>query len=106
MTSQLGLASTTGVAAVWIAALQNTAAAALTMLSPARVAMGLCAAEAKRPVGCCLSLGLTSWRGPARSGVAAFWCVGIASLKLINEYRRKWLCAGVPACRLRTARCS
>jgi lactate permease len=40
MASQVNLAASTGVAAIWIAALQNSAAAALTMLSPARVAMG------------------------------------------------------------------
>lgn len=39
MASQVGLADG-GVPAPWIAALQNTAACALTMLSPARVAMG------------------------------------------------------------------
>lgn len=46
MASQVGLAGG-GVGAPWIAALQNTAACALTMLSPARVAMG-CALAGRR----------------------------------------------------------
>ncbi|MBN8938293.1 MAG: L-lactate permease [Rhizobiales bacterium] len=40
MTSQAGIASDGRIPLAWIAAIQNTAAAALTMLSPARVAMG------------------------------------------------------------------
>jgi lactate permease len=40
MNSQVGLSIPTGLPVVWIAALQNSAAAALTMLSPARIAMG------------------------------------------------------------------
>jgi lactate permease len=40
MASQVNLPASAAVPAVWIAALQNSAAAALTMLSPARVAMG------------------------------------------------------------------
>jgi len=47
MASQVGLADDGSVPAPWIAALQNTAAAALTMLSPARVAMG-CALAGQR----------------------------------------------------------
>ncbi|MBR1217510.1 L-lactate permease [Bradyrhizobium sp. U87765 SZCCT0131] len=40
MASQVNLSTSTPVPAIWIAALQNSAAAALTMLSPARIAMG------------------------------------------------------------------
>jgi lactate permease len=40
MPSQAALASTNHISVVWVAALQNTAAAALSMLSPVRVAMG------------------------------------------------------------------
>ena len=40
MASQVNLSASAAVPAVWIAALQNSAAAALTMLSPARIAMG------------------------------------------------------------------
>ncbi len=40
MTSQVNLSAQHGVSPLWIAAIQNVAAAALTMLSPARVSMG------------------------------------------------------------------
>lgn len=40
MTSQAGLAADGRLPLLWVAAIQNTAAAALTMLSPARVSMG------------------------------------------------------------------
>lgn len=39
MTSQIGLAAQHGLSALWIASIVNVAAGALTMLSPARVAM-------------------------------------------------------------------
>ena len=40
MPSQAALAAANQLSVAWVAALQNTAAAALTMLSPVRVAMG------------------------------------------------------------------
>jgi lactate permease len=40
MPSQAALAAENQLSVAWVAALQNTAAAALTMLSPVRVAMG------------------------------------------------------------------
>jgi lactate permease len=47
MASQVHIFENGGIPRAWIAAIQNTAAAALTMLSPARVAMGCALVERK-----------------------------------------------------------
>jgi len=48
MPSQAALAVENQLSIAWVAALQNTAAAALTMLSPVRVAMGCALAGSPR----------------------------------------------------------
>lgn len=51
MTSQVGLSAQHGLSPLWIAAVQNVAAAALTMLSPVRVSMGCALAGDSRLEG-------------------------------------------------------
>ena len=51
MSSQVSLSVQYGLSALWIAAIQNVAAAALTMLSPARVSMGCALAGDNRLEG-------------------------------------------------------
>lgn len=74
MASQVSLASSI-VPAVWIAALQNSASAALTMLSPARVAMGCALVKEKQLEAVVYSKGWPLGAVPllTLSGLAAIW---------------------------------
>jgi lactate permease len=69
MSSQAALAQENQFSVVWVAALQNTAAAALTMLSPVRVAMG-CA--------------LAGSPGLERAAYARAWPLGAAAIAVLT----------------------
>jgi lactate permease len=69
MPSQAALAAENQLSVAWVAALQNTAAAALTMLSPVRVAMG-CA--------------LAGSPGLERSAYARAWPLGAAAIAVLT----------------------